>query len=140
MLFNVVANLWYWNEIICCFHNKSYWEEVGLLVCSYSNAQNFWYMHIFVCVCVVLGFVFFQQRGKTRLKSSGAQFCPLDDAHPSAAIPLHLKKIFKGMTARYEKRLLFIYMMSIFQNRLWAGISSVLCQSQPQETISRLRL
>lgn len=94
MVFNVVANLWYlWNEIICCFHNKSYWEEVGFLVYSCSNAQNFWYMHIFVCVCVMFGFVFFfQLKGKTRLKSSGSQFCPLDDDHPSVAISLHFEK------------------------------------------------
>lgn len=53
MLFNVVANLWYWNEIICCFHNKSCWKGDGFLVCSYSNAPNFWCVHILL---EVLGF------------------------------------------------------------------------------------
>lgn len=60
MLFNVVANLWYWNEMICCFHNKSCWKGDGFLVCSYSNAPNFWCVHVLL---EVLGFFLIQWQG-----------------------------------------------------------------------------
>lgn len=51
----------------------------------------------YLCVFVfVFGFVFFFfkkiKEGQDMTESIGAQFCLLDDAHLSAAIPLHLLK------------------------------------------------
>lgn len=146
MLFNVVANLWYWNEIICCFHNKSCWKGEGFLVCSYSNAPNFWCVHILL---EVVFFFFFNSvarvsRGIKGIKvsrvsrrSSGYEFCCLDDANPSAATSVLVGHkynyrwcwgfipfkwlgfaffvLFKGIM-RHGKRLLSMYRMSICQD------------------------